>query len=123
MKTTNVAPAYVFKKLLLTLETMRSCAEKGPTPDPELVTIHGERAVSNANFALLKGMAEHAIETIADLAGYTVDDAKAWIEPAPELTERLKQMMADQAAGRVPAPTQSGQRDVTSASSIDTAKK
>jgi len=44
MKKTNVAPAYVFKKLLLTLETMRSCAEKEPTPDPELVAIHGELA-------------------------------------------------------------------------------
>ena len=81
MKTTNVAPAYVFKKLLLTLETMRSCAEKGPTPDPELVAIHGELAVINANFALLKGMAEHAIETIERLAGHTLDDAKAWMEP------------------------------------------
>jgi|KBSMisStandDraft_5_1062788.scaffolds.fasta_scaffold5911565_1 hypothetical protein len=68
MKKTNVAPAYVFKKLLLTLETMRSCAEKGPNPDPGLVAIHGERV--NANFALLKGMAEHAIETTEDLAGY-----------------------------------------------------
>ena len=38
----NVPSAFVFKKLLLTLETMRSCAEKGPTPDPELVAIHGE---------------------------------------------------------------------------------
>jgi hypothetical protein len=123
MKTTNVAPAYVFKKLLLTLETMRSCAEKGPTPDPELVAIHGELAVINANFALLKGMAEHAIETIERLAGHTLDDAKAWMEPKPEMIERLKQVMVDQAAGRVPAPTQSEQRDLTSTSSIDTAKK
>jgi len=47
MKKTNVAPAYVFKKLLLTLETMRSCAEKGPNPDPGLVAIHGERVNGN----------------------------------------------------------------------------
>ena len=66
----NVPSAFVFKKLLLTLETMCSCADRGPTPDPELAAIHGERAVINANFALLKGMAEHAIETTEDLAGY-----------------------------------------------------
>jgi len=79
--------------------------------------------VINANFALLKGMAEHAIETIERLAGHTLDDAKAWMEPKPEMIERLKQVMVDQAAGRVPAPTQSEQRDLTSTSSIDTAKK
>ena len=93
MKRTSVAPAYVFRKLLLQLDQIRSCAERGPHPTPDLVKQYGERAVIDSTFAMLAGMAGSAIETIEDLAGYTVDDAKAWMEPKPEMVEQLKQVI------------------------------
>jgi hypothetical protein len=79
--TSNVHPNYVFRKLLRTLDTMRSCAERGPTPDPELVAIHGERACINSAFAMLGMMAESCIETIEELGGVTLAEAHAEMAP------------------------------------------
>ena len=52
----------------------------------------------DSTFAMLAGMAGSAIETIEDLAGYTVDDAKAWMEPKPEMVEQLKQVIRSRQA-------------------------
>jgi hypothetical protein len=51
-------------KLLDTLNSIRSCAERAPYPPKNLVAMHGERAHMVSSFAMIRMMAEHAIETI-----------------------------------------------------------
>ena len=74
---TYPAPGYVFRKLLDTLDAIRSCAERAPHPPADLVKQHGERAHMLSSFAMLQAMAESAIETIENLTPYSRAQARA----------------------------------------------
>jgi hypothetical protein len=74
---TYPASGFVFRKLLDTLESIRSCAERAPYPPADLVKMHGERAHMVSSFAMLRMMAEHAIETIENLTPYKADGSKS----------------------------------------------
>jgi hypothetical protein len=65
----------ILLKALKSLDAIRSHAERAPFPDPDRVAQHGERAVLISSFAMIRMMAESAIEWIGAQSGYTVADA------------------------------------------------
>ena len=68
-------PTIVFNKLLRTLAAIRSTAAAAPNPPADLVAQHGERAHMVSSFAMLRMMAEGAIETIEELTDCTLAKA------------------------------------------------
>ena len=70
-------PPYVIMRALKSFDAIRAHAERAPFPDPELVRQHGEREVVMSSFAMIRGMAELAIDRIEQECGWTVADAKA----------------------------------------------
>jgi hypothetical protein len=49
---------------LRSLERIRGHAERAPEQDPELIKLHGERACMVSSFAMIRMMAENALEAI-----------------------------------------------------------
>jgi hypothetical protein len=68
-------PPWVLLKAVKSLDAIRAHAERAPYPNPDLVRQHGEREVVMSSFAMIRMMAEAAIERIADQTGWTVADA------------------------------------------------
>ena len=95
---TKVPPAYVFKKLLLTLDSMQSCATRAPNPPPDLTAMYGERAHMVSSFAMLRMMAQHCIDTIEEMTDCSLDKAKADIAPDPEWVARMRAAISQPAS-------------------------
>jgi hypothetical protein len=66
-------PPKVIKEALNALAAIRSHAKRAPFPNPDRVAQHGERAVVMSSFAMIRGMADEAIERIKETTGYSPD--------------------------------------------------
>jgi putative DNA-invertase from lambdoid prophage Rac len=93
-KTTNTPPAWVFNKLLMTLDAIRSCAERAPNPRPDLVAQHGERACLNSSFAMLTMMAKDGIDTIEELTDCRLATAGPEHRYSPEMQAKFARDLA-----------------------------
>lgn len=67
-------PPWIFLQAVKSLDAIRAHAERAPHPNPDLVRQHGDREVLVSSFAMIRMMAENALERIEKQTGLTVAD-------------------------------------------------
>jgi hypothetical protein len=68
-------PPHVLLRAMKTLEAIRRHAGRAPFPNPDQVAQHGEREVLVSSFAMIRMMAQAALDKIGQDTGWQVSDA------------------------------------------------